>query len=470
MNRQRVRLYAFGLMLVLLFLVGCAAPPTPIAPTATAVPPTPISPTTISTPIPPTPTPISPTTTSTPIPPTPIPTSTPTVEPAIRQTKIEIVTNNAVTGDGGNSWGGHQTRIVHTQDGIFTAYTIEGGGYLKREWRLVQRQTDGTWAVVAKGESGREPVNLLASPDGTLNIIGWPNGQATLWSGKPKNGTLAMTTTRIPNQLNGNWPYNSAGIDESGDLCVLSSDGGEKPVGRFYWACYIPSKGEWVTQTNTLDFRFCYTYVFPDPSGGLSLLSTRDVRWEAMGYQKPGGQFDYVFNAFGLWRTGDISKKPLERVFFLEEKPTTQYPAPVLNAQEDAYLDTKGQMHVIYHVQGESTHGAWISHHAIISPDGAVLYDAPLPKAAGDYSRIFQDQKGRFYLLGSSGLLYPLGMDGISTDKSIALDLGGNRVEYSGFGVSVPRTGTPLSNVIDVVFPSAGGTKWLYFQLDFSIW
>jgi uncharacterized protein YrrD len=46
--------------------------------------------------------------------------------------------------------------------------------------------------------------------------------------------------------------------------------------------------------------------------------------------------------------------------------------------------------------------------------------------------------------------------------------LEGNQVEYSGFGVSVPRTGTLLGNVMDVVFPSANGTKWLYFQLDFS--
>jgi hypothetical protein len=276
-----------------------------------------------------------------------------------------------------------------------------------------------------------------------------------------------MTASRIPNQLYGNWPYSSAGIDASGDICVLSSYGGETPGGRFYWACYLPSKGKWVTQTTVLDYRFCYTYVFPDPSGQLSLISTRDVRWGVLGYQKPAGQFDYVFNAFGFWRTDDIAKKPLKRVFFLEEKPTKPYPAPTLNAQEDAYLDTKGQMHVIYHAQGESTRGDWISRHVILSPDGTVLYDASLPAEASGFSRIFQDRKGRFYLLVSLGLLYPMGTDGISVGKPIALNLGGNQVEYSGFGLSVPRTGTPLSNVMDVVFPSGKGTKWIYFQLIF---
>ncbi len=85
---------------------------------------------------------------------------------------LEIVTDGAATGDGGNSWGGHQTRIVHTRDGVFTAYTVPGDGYTSREWRLAWRKEDGSWSVIAQGGAGREPVNLLASPDRTLNIIG----------------------------------------------------------------------------------------------------------------------------------------------------------------------------------------------------------------------------------------------------------------------------------------------------------
>ena len=58
--------------------------------------------------------------------------------------------------------------------------------------------------------------------------------------------------------------------------------------------------------------------------------------------------------------------------------------------------------------------------------------------------------------------------NGEKVKAPIQLDLAGYEVEYSGFGLSVPRTGTPLSNTVDVVFPSGNETQWLYFQLDFS--
>jgi len=388
--------------------------------------------------------------------------------PQIHQTNLEIVTDNAATGDGGNSWGGHQTRIVHTEDGVFTAYTVEGGGYFAREWRLAWRQNDGTWSVIAQGLAGREPVNLLASPDRTLHIIGWPNGVGTMWSGKPESSTLALDTTVIPNVATGYWPYGSAGIDEAGNLCVLSSTGGEEPGGTFDWACYLPSQTRWITQTSELDYRYCYTYMFPDPDRQLSLVSTRDVRWEALGYEKPPGESDYVFNAFRYWRTSSVISEAIEELSYAEEVPTDQYPAPYLNAQADAYLDTNDRMHIIYWRYGASTGGNWQLRHRVVSPDGNLLHDVRMPDELGGWSRIFQDRHGRFYILGSSGRLYPAGQDGVDLGTPTMLDLEGYEVEYSGFGVSVPRTGTPLSDIVDVVFPSDNGTKWIYFRIDLS--
>ena len=389
--------------------------------------------------------------------PTPIPGTNP---------DMEVVTDDAATGDGGNAWGGHQTRIVRTSGGVFTAYTVDGGGgYLAREWHLARRQPDGSWIDIAHGVSGKDPVNLLASPDGTLHIIGWPGGTGTIWSGKPDDNTIYMTSEIIPGVTRGNWPYNSAGISKNGDICVLSSVGGETPGGTFLWSCYSFSKKIWNSQTTFIDYRYCYTYLFPDPNGSLAVVSTRDVRWSALGYDQPAGVFAYVFNAFGYWRTDDFTKNPLNLLYFVEEKPTDLFPNAYLDAQYDAYLDTAGNIHVLYGVQGASTQGTWHLRHAVLSQPGKLLKDIQLPDDIGGYARIFQDVERRFFILGSYGLLYPAGMDGLTLGTPLQIDLQGNPVEYSGYGISAPRTGTLPGNVLDVVFPTSGGSKWIYFQL-----
>ncbi len=389
--------------------------------------------------------------------------------PITMHPNLELVTDQAATGDGGNQWGGHQTRIVHTADGVFTTYTVEGGGHLAREWHLDWRQSDGTWLMIAQGGAGREPVNLLASPDGTLHIIGFPNGMATIFSVKLKDGQWGITQETIPgvsSSTNPYWPYNSAGIDLEGNLCVLASVGGETPGGKFQVACYLSILDQWATEDVPLDYRYCYTYIFPAPGGKLSLVSTRDVLWSALGYSQPQDAFEYVFNAVGVWNTKDFSTQPLQRVFFAEETPSDTYPFVYRNATEDAYIDTAGNLHILYHLQGQTTLGVNENRHAVLSPSGEILADVELPGSLGEFVRILQNTNGDFYLMGSSGLLYPAGEDGVDLGTPIIIDLQGYVVEHTGFGITSPRTGTPVSNIVDVVFPSGDGTQWVYFQLS----
>jgi len=376
---------------------------------------------------------------------------------------FEIVSDSAAVGDGGNAWGGHQCRIVRTKDGVFTAYTVEGGGYLSREWRVAQRSEDG-WNIIARGVAGREPVNLLAAPDGKLYIIGWPNGEARMWSLTQAGGSWSAQDKNIRGQLSGNWPYNSAGIDSLGDICVVSSEGGGEPGGAFLWSYYNAAQQHWTYRKTELPFRYCYTYVFPLVQGVFSLVSTRDVRWEALNYTKPENAFDYVFNAFRYWHKA-AADAPLTSMAFVEEPPTSEFPNVVCNAQQDAYIDTGGNVHVLYVKAGSTTGGLPQHRHAVFSPQGETIFDGQLPLGAGWYSRIFQDSKERFFLLGDAGLIYLLADDGFTPVDSIQFDLQGYHVEYSGYGISVPRTGTPLSDVLDVVFPANGGKDWIYFSL-----
>ncbi len=379
---------------------------------------------------------------------------------------FEVVSDSAAIGDGGNAWGGHQCRIVRTKDGVFTAYTVEGGGYFLREWRVAKRSSDG-WNVIAQGVAGREPVNLLAAPDGTLHIIGWPGGKARMWSLTLAGENWNVSEQEIDGQIQGNWPYNSAGIDSIGNICVLSSEGGSEPGGAFRWSYYNAAQQNWTYKKTNLDFRYCYTYIFPLTQGGFSLVSTRDVLWEALNYEKPENAADYVFNAFRYWHA-ESTEAPLTAMAFVEEPPTEEFLNVVCNAQKDAYIDTKGNVHVLFIKVGSSTGGMFHHGHMVFSPQGETIFDGQMTNAAGWYSRIFQDWNERFFLLGDTGLIYLLANDGFTTVDSIQIDFQGYHIEYSGFGISVPRTGTPLSDVLDVVFPTNGGKDWIYFSIPLA--
>lgn len=398
----------------------------------------------------------------------------------ITQSALEIVTTQgAVTttaGNAGNVWGGHQARIVRTSAGVFTAYLV-GNNPLASEWRLAQRRADGSWPVIASGVAGREPVNLLAAPDGTLYVIGWPNGTPTIWSGKPANGTVTMTKSVIPGLASGNWPYASAGIDDAGNLCVLNSNetfdsNGVENGGMFDWACYGVATKQWVTQQTQFDLRYAYTYVFPHPTGRLSLVSTRDVRWSALGYTPPAGdELGYVFNAIRYWRTPNLTTTPLQVLSYAEEPQTPQYLDVRLNAQMDAYLDTQDRMHILYVRKGASTGGVPKFFHRIVGADGQTIFDGEIQRngetTMGWQTRIFQDGQGQFYLLSAyTGQIFPLSADGITLGEPVQLNTGGYTLAYTGFHLAAPRTGTRASNVVDIVFGTEDETKWLYFSIN----
>jgi hypothetical protein len=384
----------------------------------------------------------------------------------LRKTKIilEVITDNAVAGgDGGNQWGGHQCRIVKTAVGVFTAYTSGAEDHFQRRWHLMHR-TESGWQELATGKSGREPVNLMAGPDGSLYIIGWPQYQGTLWSGKPQDGVIDFKKEQIVAVYTGSHPYNSAGIDSDGNICVLSSVEDYDNMARFQWAYFNASRQEWIGRITFLDYRHCYTYIFPHPNRSVSLVSTRDVRWQTLGYTQPPNTFDYVFNAFRYWTIANINQ-PLQELALIEELPTAEYLKVDCRAMNDVYIDTKEQLHVLYMRRGKSTSGRFKRYHAVYLNDGTVSYEGEMTYGSGHYCRIFQDKHQRYFILDDNGILYLLNEDSFTPKDAVELDLNDYQVNYSGFGLSVPRTGTKLSNTMHVVYPSREGKYYMYFQL-----
>jgi len=402
--------------------------------------------------------------------------------------RVELITDQAVVGDGGNNWGGHQTRIVRTKDGVFTAYTTgksdPPGAWraydgTPRFWKLATR-TDAGWKVLAEGQSGREPVNLMAAPDGRLHIIAWPDQTPHLWSGPPTAGKLEMKEEAIPGPwTRSHWPYGAAGISPKGDLALVQSTTEEVP-GRFVWGYRGAGEAKWVAGSTPVKQRHCYTYVLPEAGGRLAFTSTRDVLWHAMGYEKSstGHSLGYVFNRVGFWTSDDVARKPMTELQIAESVPSKEFPeVAACGTCVDSYVDTKGRLHAFYFFLGPETKGKQYIRHSIVD-NGRVVKTVQLPEemsghfTAGDkakgrpqYCRMIQDTAGRFYLIGTTAIVPADSEDGTTLGQPVPLDLKGHKVEYSGMAVAAPRGGTPPADFVDAVFPTGDGKKVVYCRI-----
>lgn len=403
-------------------------------------------------------------------------------------TRCELVTEGAVLGDGGNCWGGHQSRIVRTTDGIFTAYTTgksdpPGAPWRSydgapRFWKLAMR-TEAGWKVVAEGPSGREPVNLMAAPDGMLHIIAWPDAKPRVWSGRPRDGAVTMQDRAIDGPwVTSHWPYNAAGISERGDLALVQSDG-EVP-GAFIWGYRPAGATAWVTGRLEVPHRHCYTYVLPGPGGRLAFSSTRDVLAKSMGYDQTATSHSlgYVFNRIGIWETPDAVRAPFGELQVDETVPTPEFPEVwACGSSCDTYRDTRGRLHALYFFQGPETRGQLCLRHAI-TDKAKVVKTATLPAALNRYftvadlaepwryCRMIQDTAGRFYLIGTTAIIPADAEDGTELGEPVSLDLRGHVVERPGFSLAAPRGGTPLADTVDAVISTGNGTSVVYVRIE----
>ena len=383
-------------------------------------------------------------------------------------TSVEMVADNAaLTENGaGNNWGGHQRRIVRTDEGVFTAYIVNTLDGDNKEWRLAR--LDGSqWEVIATGTAGREPVNLLAGPDGTLHIAGFPDNTATLWSGKPDaQGHVTMTSQTIPGMPNTTHPYAGAGIDASGNLTVVAS-GGNDP-GYLYTASYDVQADQWTSHTSQTDFRNCYSHVLPDGTE-LSVVATRDVTWQTL-YDAgellgipPGNQgHDYCFNEWTNYEA-EIGQdlQAGASVEVTQNSPNDFVHSFVL----DAYKDSQDRTHVIYWKQlGNPPMNGKTPYHALIDPNGSLVGEYALPNDSdGCYQyEVFEDGQGRLWLLDNRENLWPVNSDGHTLGTAVNLGIGSENGLWS---IATPGAGTSLENTIDLTL-LANDSKIIHVQVQ----
>jgi hypothetical protein len=375
--------------------------------------------------------------------------------------RLEVVARDVSTGDGGNSWGAHKLRIVRTPCCVYTAYAT-GAENLKREFRLAQR-TDAGWRTVLEGPGGREPVNVLAAPDGSVRLVAWPQGLPLLYTGAGSGDDPQFRREAVPGNWERNdWPYHGAAMASSGTLYIVKSYG-DTPGG--FRVARLPAKGKWGFKQSPVLYRHCYAIAFPLARAGhdsLAWVAVRDILWEHLGWKAPPGVFRYLFNGLQLFELPDGGGLQVQQ---LKEEPQTDEFLNARCSHSDAYADKSGRMHVLYQLRGASTGGRTVSRHMVLDAGGKPVADVELP-ISGQW-RIVQNASGVFYLMMPSGgslLVYRShSADGTELDAPRQCDLKTARVVDHLF-LATPRAGVAAADFVDGTFLSAEN-NWVYFRI-----
>ncbi len=370
----------------------------------------------------------------------------------------------------GNEWGGHQSRIITRSGGeLLATYLASPAGITdpsRARWVLMRRGPgrNDHWVELARRRAGREPMHLVRAPDDTAFIVSWP-GRPHLWRVR---GDSLGPARRIPGawerMTGSSTPYSGVAIGPGGRLCLAASRGVAGTVpGAPYTAdsawdlsCRAPG-GRWTPmRTLPIGLRYCYPYLHVRAGGGIDLVGSRDVTWEAIGYPQVPGAFDYLFDAVDRWHSGSATDVQPTR----QPVGTMPFTAPATVApwywQSDSLVDRRGQLHVL--VQSQRSTGEWRMEHVIVRTDGSISRaDIRVGSYTDGALRLIEDPFGRLLVLfiqSDAQYLYPtLDADGLVLGRRVnltsALTAGGSAIGPAY--VTSLRGGTARSRLVDLL-------------------
>lgn len=405
---------------------------------------------------------------------------------AVTAPYIERVEPIASNGNGGagitNHWGGHQSRITHHRDGtVRVLYLINnpsGGLY----WSVMRRSAGATasWTQEASGTSYDDVVLLRDPVSDRAHVVAWPNSVPTVYT------SPSYTQSAIPGSWQilgpGSRHYTGAGIGPDGTVCLkvsveLTTSVPTSNTNTVY-RCgkHNASTGAWAWNPQTtkwIGLRHAYDYVFPGGfgvAGEMVATSQSDLYKTAAGL--PNLSFPYAFNGVRFYATGASSTTGWKQANSVNgiAAPTSTTVAPTAR-QLDSFIDGANRVWNTYYVndpQNIVPRGLYLS---VTSSSGAVLYQRKLPVPVYGYARLFEDAKGRRWLLwmnqGSQStqtVLYRVNVSGttsLSVSLGSAVDLTNALKPYSLQGapmLALPRGGQSVGNVVDASFAACEGT------------
>ncbi len=336
----------------------------------------------------------------------------------------------AITAAGGvGAHGGHETRIVRTENGTYATYITTATGESSEEhplwfqgvatFSVVKITADGFHVIftdefpqaagsctpnVINAGDGKVYVTIICDDkDRYMSTMGTDEFTNGVWLAVYEIDTATDTVTApeaptlidhetTPFQDHG-YGYTQPILDKEHGKLYAVTCGGEAP-GYIAWFIYDLETKTWDPECYTVELftRRCYINGYPDGKGGFTMVIERcapvTALKEALGFdfQQTSG---YVWDALYLMHIADptVEEVTVDTVICEPHYTAEGYKGNGRNRFDNAthygtggctYLDTEGKLHVIYS-QSVGNEGKTTVYNAIYDLEGNELYKNALP-------------------------------------------------------------------------------------------
>jgi len=392
-------------------------------------------------------------------------------------------------------WGGQQSRIVRQGDDLYVLYGIHSDAYGWNDWAGGENEFNLYRYSAARDEwtyfytlRSYEIPGLHAADDGNVYAAYVHARGLGILEYDPLLDKITMRDSGIywpAYHERHHWSYMSTGI--SGGRYIWFQGNGNlnsrgRPGGMAFYR-YDTETQTFSTGANPrylVDYRHCYNYVLDDGKGGLILAGGRDIFWDASEWKQPPETFDAIFDEINYWTFKDDVLSDIQKIDKAMKGPDCPVPNAHMGSGGDAFLDAEGNLHILYFKICQSTKGRAQQWYAVYK-DGVELQRECFLDDYNQHSlRFAEDTAGQLYLIDlpyNSHIirLYQVnrtnGRFEMSAPKLITIEDAQDGdtnfgLQYAGMSATVPRSGSETADFVDVIYPNADRTNWIYFRLQ----
>jgi len=385
-------------------------------------------------------------------------------------------------------WGGQQSRIARQGDDLYVIYGIHSDAYGWNDWaggenefnlyRYSAARNDWTYFYTLRSY---EIPGLHAADDGNVYAAYVHARGLGVLEYNPATDRITLRDSGVhwpAYHERHHWSYMSTGITE-GRYIWFQGNGNLNSRGRpggmaFYRYDTIARTFDIGANPRYLvDYRHCYNYVLDDGDGGLFLAGGRDIFWDASEWKQPPDTFDAIFDEVNFWHYKDDVLSDIHRVDKAMQGANCPVPNMHMGSAGDAYLDSEGNLHILYFKICESNKGRPQQWYAVYK-DGVELRKECLIDDGMQYSlRFVEDTEEQLHLIAlpyNANIIRLYKVDKqfeMSEPKLIQVkDDNSFGLQYAGMSATVPRSGSEPADFVDVIYPNFDRSNWIYFRLQ----